>query len=166
MATNESSGVSIAEMAGLTLDVEKPNAGKTVERDGVKYSCTSVRHKGKNVGFAPSRIPQGELFDDQLEWLTNEYGSEAIVKCFDRQIKQDAMNAVRGKFNKDKVSATTVINAIGDGRITAEMQQKAVKEMKAGIHKTFTDACATYLGIGEDALKNADAAHIHWDCAK
>ena len=166
MATKENKrGVSVAEMAGLTLDIEKPNDAETVEKDGAVYECTSVRHKGKNVGFAPTKIPQGESFDDQLEWLTDEKGSKCIVKCFVRQLKQDAMNAVRAKYNKDKVSATTVINAIGSGDITAEMQKKAVEEMTAGKYKTFTDACAAYLGIGEDALKNADSKHIHWDCA-
>lgn len=166
MATiNESSGVSIAEMAGLT-PVEKANDAKIVKKDGIEYRCTSVRHKGRNVGFAPTKKPVGDSYDDELEWLTNDYGSESIVKCFVRQNAQDAMNMVRAKYNKDKVSATAVINAIGAGLITAEMQTKAVEGMKAGKYKTFTDACATYLGIGEDALKNADSEHIHWDCAK
>ncbi len=147
-------------------DIEKAAEGKDVERNGVKYSCQAVRHKGKNVGFAPAKTAQGKSSDDQLEWLTNKYGSKDIVACFTRQLKQDVMNAVRAKYSKDKVSATTVINAIGNGTITVEMQQKAVEEMAAGKYKTFTDACAAYLGIGEGALKNADPKHIHWDCAK
>ena len=142
----------------------------TETREGVEYELTAVKHgkPAKCVGLAPTKQSPANVVspDDILDWMLTEYGAEAIVKCFDRQNKQDVKNIVRGKYNKDKVSAATVINAIGDGRITAEMQQKAVKEVAAGKHKTFTDACATYLGIGEDALKNADPKHIHWNCAR
>jgi hypothetical protein len=171
---NERDG-SIGEIVGNILAQfpaekrEQPEATpdeKTVKKDGIEYSCVPVRHKFKVVGFAPTKVPQGETYDDQLEYLTNEYGSESIVKCFVRQNKQDAMNDVRAKYNKDKVSATTVINAIGSGAITPEMQQKAADEVKSGKYKTFTDACAAYIGVGEDALKNADPEHIHWDCAR
>lgn len=138
---------------------------KTVEKDGVQYVCNPVRHKSKNVGFAPTKMPQGDNYDDQLEWLTNEYGSDAIVKCFVRQNKQDAMNAVRAKYNKDKVSASAVLKAIGTGALTPEDIAAATEEMTAG-KGAFTDLCAARLGIGEDALKNADPKHVHWDCAQ
>ena len=134
------------------------------EREGLKYELEAVHCKSKCVGLAPTQTFDG-VADDVLEKLLEVYGSDRIVACFTRQIKQDAKNLVRAKFNKDKVSATTVINAIGAGLITPEQQQQAVVEMNAGKYKTFTDACAAYLGVGEDALKNIDSEHIHWDCA-
>ena len=128
--------------------------------DGVEYELEPVKYKSKCVGLAPTRV-----FDDD-ESMLEHYGLSVLCSLAGRQLKQDAKNTVRAKYNKDKVSATTVINAIGAGTITPEMQQKAVELMKAGKHKTFTDACAAFLGIGEDALKNADPSHIHWDCAR
>lgn len=140
----------------------------TETRDGVEYELEAVHYKGKCVGLAPTKkfIADGVEWDDVLEKLIEAYHSADVAMSFTRQLKQDVKNIVRAKFNKDKVSATTVINAIGSGAITAEMQTKAVEEMRSGKYKTFTDACAAYLGIGEDALKNADAEHIHWDCAR
>jgi len=129
-------------------------------RDGIEYELEAVHYKSKCVGLAPTRS-----FDDD-ESMLEHYGLADLCSLATRQLKQDVKNAVRAKYNKDKVSATTVINAIGAGTITPEMQQQAVVEMQAGKYKTFTDACAAYLGIGEDALKNADPSHVHWDCAK
>ena len=140
-----------------------------VEEHGeYRYELEPVHYKSKCVGLAATKTAPDDHVspDDHMDWLLNEYGVEAVVNCFSRQLKQDVKNAVRGKYNKDKVSATTMINAIGAGLITPEQQQQAVLEMNAGKYKTFTDACAAYLGIGEDALKNADPEHIHWDCAK
>ena len=137
-------------------------------RDGKEYELFPVHHKGKCVGLAPVRS-YTDIDAAEAEAETPEARKafrEWLFTCGMRQAAQDAMNAVRAKYNKDKVSATTVINAIGAGIITPEMQQQAVEEMNAGKYKTFTDACAAYLGIGEDALKNADSSHIHWDCAR
>ena len=136
------------------------------EREGVEYELSPVEHAKKGVGLAPTKIPQGDTEDDKLEWLTNEYGAGAIVACFGRQLKQDSMNAVRGKYNKDKVTASTINRAIGDGTMTTEMIEQANKDFKDGKGKNWTTCAAAIIGFGEDALKNADPEHIHWDCAK
>jgi len=146
----------------------------TETREGVEYelSATKTGKPSKCVGLAPTKIPQGETFDDKLEWLTNEYGSEAIVKCFARQNVQDAMNNVRAKYNKDKVTASAVIKAVNDGLVSPEEYAAAWADVKrennpTGKFENLTTAiCTLYLGTGEDALKNADPAHIHWDCAR
>lgn len=130
-----------------------------VERDGVSYEVEPVRYKTQCVGLAATR-----LLDDKE--MVEQYTLAAICELARRQKKQDAKNSVRAKFNRDKVSATAVINAIGTGQITTEMQAKAVELMnKSAGAMNFTEACSRFLGIGEDALKDADPTHIHWDCA-
>ena len=128
-----------------------------IEKDGVSYELEQVRYKSQVVGLAPTML----LDDDSM---VKQYGLADICELARRQIKQDAKNQVRAKYNKDKVSATTVINAIGSGDITPEQQAQAVKDMTAGKAKNFTEACARFLGIGEDALKDVKPTHVHWDC--
>ena len=134
-----------------------------------RYELEPVHHgkPKKCVGLAPTKQAPADVHspDDILDWMLNEYGAEAIVKCFDRQLKQDVKNNVRAKFNKDKVTATMANNAINDGRITPDQIVEATEIMKSG-KMNFTEAITTFLGVGEDALKNADATHIHWDCAR
>jgi hypothetical protein len=89
-----------------------------------------------------------------------------IIELARRQLKQDAKNAVRAKYNKDKVTASMALNAIASGELSPDDIETANKALADGSAKSFTDACAKLLGIGEDALKNADASHIHWDCAR
>ena len=146
------------------LDAGKGLPASVTERNGIQYKCSCVRYKSKNVGLAPVRILKGENADDKLEDAIEVYGSAHVVKQLERANTTDSMNQVRAKFNKDKVSATTVINAIGSGLITAEQQIEAVADMNSGKAKNFTDACARFLGIGEDALKDVEPTHVHWDC--
>ena len=139
----------------------------TEMREGVEYDLSPVEHKKVGVGFAPTKTVQGDTDDDKLEWLTTEYGSAPIVKCFVRQNKSDAMNNVRGKYNKDKVSATTIINAQKTGEMTTEMFIAAKKDYDANKYDhNWTKCCSVQLGIGDDALDKADATHKHWDCAR
>ena len=132
-----------------------------------EYELEPVHYKGKCVGLAPTKMIIGKSSDDALEWLTNEYGSEAIVGCFTRQLKQDVKNTVRAKYNKDKVTASAVIKACNSGQVSPEEYAEAWKQTQAGKYKDLTTAiCTLYLGTGEDALKNADPSHKHWDCAR
>lgn len=137
------------------------------EHNGKKYVLEAVEYQKKGVGLAPTLAIEGESADDQLDFLLQTYGSALIVSKFERQNKQDAKNAVRGKFNKDKVSATTIINAQASGELTIEMMASAKKDYDAGKYDhNWTKCCAAQLGLGEDALAHADSTHIHWDCAK
>lgn len=128
-------------------------------RDGIEYELEAVHYKSKCVGLAPTRC-----FDDD-ESMLEHYGLSDLCSLAKRQLKQDGKNAVRAKYNKDKVSASAVLKAIGAGELSPEDIELATVDMKAG-KGTFTDLCAARLGVGEDALKNADPSHVHWDCAK
>ena len=149
----------------MTTTNEKP----LVEvHDGVEYRLAAVKtgKPAKCVGLAPTKVIQGDTDDDKLEWLTNEYGSKVIVECFERKNIQDAENAVRGKYNKDKVTPTQMYGAIASGQLTPEMQREAWDQVGLGKYKDFTEACCAMIGFGEAALDKANPSHIHWDCAR
>ena len=129
--------------------------------DGVEYELEPTHYKSKCVGFAPTRS-----FDSDEEMLEH-YGLSDLCAAAGRQKKQDAKNAVRGKYNKDKVSATTIINAQKTGEMTTEMFIAAKKDYDANKYDhNWTKCCSVQLGIGDDALDKADATHKHWDCAR
>ena len=130
------------------------------EHEGVEYELEPTKYKSRCVGLAPTRSFKTD------EEMLEHYGLPALCALAGRQLKQDAKNAVRGKFNKDKVSASAVVKAIGSGVLTSEDVEMAALDVREGRYKTFTDACAARMGIGEDALENANPEHIHWDCAK
>lgn len=129
------------------------NADKTkVEvRDEVEYFCTPVKHQSKQVGYAPRR----KLVD--LDEMLELFTPEEIFKLADRQFATDGKNKVRGKFTKDKIKASTILDAIANGTlktdaIMAEAEAKGID---------FTKAGAALLGIGKDAEIKSEK--IHWD---
>ena len=134
-----------------------------VKRDEVDYWVKPVHTNKTCVGLSPVKVRK------DLDEILADFSSEAITEFVNRQLITDAENAVRGKYNRDKVNATTVINLIGTGALTPEMQDIANKDWQSdapGHSKDFTAACAKLLGLGKDALKNANPKQIHWDCVK
>lgn len=115
-----------------------------VERDGVRYVIEPVRWSGKIVGFAPT-LEEPNFDEEKLKSL-------AI-----RQYKQDSKNVVRGKYSKEKVTASAALKAIANREIDTEEIMK-VSEQK---NLTFTDAAGVLMGIGKDA--KIDPEKIHWD---
>ena len=142
----------------MTTTNEKP----LVEvHDGVEYELEPVHYKTKCVGLAPTQAYDG------LEAMLEKMDDNAVFALAIRQLKQDVKNAVRAKYNKDNVSATTIINAQASGELTIEMMQAAKKDYDAGKYEhNWTRCCAAQLGLGDDALAKANPSHIHWDCAR
>ena len=134
----------------------------TIEKDGVNYWIQKVRTLGKVVGFAPTKIRS------TLEGLKEDFSDQEIVELACRQLREDSKNAVRPKYNKDKIKASSVIAAWQDGTLTAEMQAEANKlwqEPNASC-KDFTEACGKLLGLGAGAIEDVDETQVHWDCVK
>jgi len=138
-------------------------------RDGIEYDLYPVHHgkPKKCVGLAPVKRYKDM---DELEASADSPKAKKAIRewlftCGMRQAAQDVMNTVRGKYNKDKVTASTVQNAMNSGELTPDQIKQATDEMVAG-KGNFTECAAAILGLGQDALKNADPSHIHWDCAR
>jgi hypothetical protein len=123
-----------------------------IERDGVKYEIADVQSGKKVVGRAPTRS-----YDTPQDML-DDIGPEVMFSLAIRQIRQDHANAVRAKFNKDKVSASTVTKEIGTD---AKKLIKVSEFMKAHPDVDFTEAACATLGLGPSA--KPDENRIHWD---
>ena len=138
-------------------------------RDGKEYELFPVHHKGKCIGLAPVRS-YTDIDAAEAEAETPEARKafrEWLFTCGMRQAAQDVMNAVRAKYNKDKVTASTVIKACNNGDVSPEQYQESWDAVGAGTYKDLTTAiCTMWLSLGEDAFKKADPTHIHWDCAR
>jgi hypothetical protein len=132
-----------------------------VSPSGVECAVEETRFKGRCVGLAPTRN-----FTTDEEMLEH-YKLSGLCALATRQLKQDAKNAVRAKYQRDQVSATTIINAQASGEMTPEMIAAAKADYDAGKYEhNWTRCCAVQLGLGDDALAKADPRHIHWDCIK
>ena len=135
---------------------------ETIEKDGVLYWVQKVHTQGKTVGFAPTKVRK------DLDELLADMEPEVICELACRQLREDSKNAVRPKYNKDKVKPADVLAAIGDGRLTAEMQIKANEMWQEAnsAYKNFTEACGKLLGLGAGAIEDVDETQVHWDCVK
>ena len=131
---------------------EKTRVEMRVENGvNVEYLCSPVRHGGAQVGYAPRR----KMVD--LDEMLGVLSPEKIYSLADRQLDQDMKNAVRAKFTKDKVKASSVVNALASGEISVEQINEIVRVK--GL--TFTDAAASLMGVGKDA--KVEPYKIHWD---
>ena len=120
-------------------------------RDGVEYACTPVTHDKKQVGYAPRRKTAD--LDEMLDFLS----PEKIHSLADRQLDTDTKNAVRGKYLRDAVKATGVINGLNKGTLKMADIERLMQVEKLG----FVQAGAKLLGVGKDAKIEPDK--IHWD---
>ena len=117
----------------------------------VAYTFSPVRHGGNQVGYSPRRS-----FDTDEEML-EYFGLPILCSLADRQKDQDGKNAVRAKFTKDKVKASSVVNALAAGEISVEQINEVVRVK--GL--SFTDAAASLMGIGKEA--KVEPNKVHWD---
>ena len=124
--------------------------------DGVEYECEEVHYKAHCVGYAPTKA-MADL-DDMLGSIE----PEDVFVLAKRQLKQDAKNAVRKKF-QTKLSAGIVNKAIEDGRLVDKDVVSAIQLAKDGKFKNWTEACMVKLGLGVAALDKVDPKKIHWD---
>ena len=131
------------------------------EREGVSYICSPVRHKSKQVGYAPRKkfYIDDENYEDALLSMAEDFGYHRVFSLADRQYDQDQKNAVRAKFTRDVVSASKAIKYLeqhgADDKGAEVLRLWQVEKL------SLTDAVAKVMGIGENA--SADENQIHWD---
>jgi len=133
--------------------------------ESIQYIGTPVLVKGKQVGFAP--VP--ELPEVSLETLRDVgFSDKVIASLAYRMAGTEIRNRVAGKYlgklNPDK-QASTVLEAIGDGRLGPDDVLAMTEQMKSG-KCTFTDAGLAILGIGNESLDGAKADQWHWSIMK